>query len=85
MHWNVDNSSLFVNGKVICKFKANNRNVDFLNQFCLGSISNGFSGNESKEVSFKENVHDFLVDYKAIEKCDILDIHKYLTKKDDIV
>ena len=76
---------MFVNGKVICKSKANNRNVDFLNQFCLGSISNGFSDNESKEVSFKENVHDFLVDYKAIEKCDILDIHKYLTKKDDIV
>ena len=33
---------LFVNGKGIFKFKADNENVNFITQFCLGSISNGF-------------------------------------------
>ena len=32
----------FVNGKGIFKFKADNENVNFITQFCLGSISNGF-------------------------------------------
>ena len=32
----------FVNRKGIFKFKADNENVNFITQFCLGSISNGF-------------------------------------------
>ena len=32
----------FVNGKGIFKFKADNENVKFITQFCLGSIFNGF-------------------------------------------
>ena len=35
----------FVNGKGIFKFKADNENVNFITQFCLGSISNGFRTN----------------------------------------
>ena len=30
------------NGKEIFKFKADNKNVNFPTQFCLGIISNGF-------------------------------------------
>ena len=29
LHYNTDNSYLFVNGKEIFKFKAHNKNVDF--------------------------------------------------------
>ena len=36
-------------------------NLNFLVQFCLGSISNGFSAIESREVSLNGNVHDFLL------------------------
>ena len=43
LHYNADNSFLFVYGKEIFKFKANNTNVNFPTQFCLGSMSNGFS------------------------------------------
>ena len=43
LHYNADKSCLFVNGKGIFKFKADNKNVNFGTQFCLGSISNGFS------------------------------------------
>ena len=50
---------MFVNGKEIFKFKADNANVNFPTQFCLGSISNGFSVTESREVSLNENVYDF--------------------------
>ena len=40
LHYNIDNSYLFVIGKKIYKFKASNKNVNFPSQFCLRSISN---------------------------------------------
>ena len=51
LHYNADNSYLFINGKEIFKFKADNENTNFLTQFCLGNISNGSSNTESREVS----------------------------------
>ena len=72
-----DNSYLFVSGKEIFKFKADNKNVNFLTQFCLGSISNRFSVTES----LNGDVNDFSVNYNSIDKSDILNIRKYWTKK----
>ena len=66
LHYNADNSYLFVNGKEAFKFKANNKNVNFPTQFCLGSTSNGFTAVESREVSLNGNVFDFSVDYNSI-------------------
>ena len=62
----------FVNLRLIIK------NVNFSIQFCLGSISNGFTITESREVSLNGNVYDFSVDYNSIDKSGILNIHKYL-------
>ena len=45
LHYNADNICLFING--IFKFKAYHKNVNFLTQICLVSISNGFSAAES--------------------------------------
>ena len=73
LHYNDDNSYLFVKGKVIFKVKIDN--VNFLTQFCLGSISNGLGTIDSREVSLKENVYDFSVNYSAIDKSEILNIH----------
>ena len=84
LHYNGDNSYLFVNGKEIFKFKASNKNVNFPTQFCLGSISTAFSATESREVSLNGNVYDFSVDGNSIDKSDILNIHKYLRRKNDI-
>ena len=56
LHYNHDNSYLFVNGKEIFKFKANNGNVNFPTQFCLVTISNGFGAIDSIDVSLKGNV-----------------------------
>ena len=74
LHYNDNNSYLFLNGKEIFKFKTNNKNVNFPIQFCLGSIFNGFSAAESREVSLNGNVYDFSIDYNSIDKSDILTI-----------
>ena len=84
LHYNVDDSYLFVNGKEIFKFKADDKNVSFPTQFCLGNISNRFSVTESREVSLNGYVYDFSVDYNSIDKSDILNIHKNLMSKNNI-
>ena len=61
LHYNSNNSYLFVSGKEIIKFKADNKNVNFLAQFCLRSIFNRSDATESREVSVKENVYDFSI------------------------
>ena len=81
LHYNGDNSYLFVNGEEIFKFKADSKNINFPTQFCLESISNAFSTTESRDVSLNGNVYDFSVDYNSIDKSDILNIHKYLMAK----
>ena len=42
LHYNSDNSYLFVNGKEIYKLKASNKNNNFPSHFCLENISNKF-------------------------------------------
>ena len=42
LHYNHNNSYLFVNGKEICKLKVYNQNINFLVYYCVGRISNGF-------------------------------------------
>ena len=73
-----------VNGKEIFKFKAHKKNFNFPTWFCLGSISNGFSSTESRDVSLNGNVYDFSVDYNAIDKFGMLNIPKYLMTKNNI-
>ena len=75
---------ILINLNIKAKFKANSKNVNPLTQFCLGSISNGFGATVCKEVFLKENVYDFSVDYHAIDKSDLLNIHKYLMVKNII-
>ena len=84
LYYNADNSYLFVNGKEIFKFKADNKNVNFPTLFCLGSISNGFSATESREVFLNGNVYDFSANYNSLDKSDILNIPKYLMTKNNI-
>ena len=70
--------------KKIFKFKADDKNVNFPTQFCLGSISNGFSTTKSTEVSLNGNVCDFSVYYSSIDQSNILNIHKYLMIKNNV-
>ena len=75
---------MFVNGKEKYKYEADNKNINFPTQFILWSISNGFSANESREVSLNGNVCDFSVDYNSIDKYDMVSINKYLTNKNNM-
>ena len=84
LHYNADNSYLFVNGKEILKLKADNKNLNFRTQFCLGSISNGFSAIVSTEVSLNGNTYDFLVDCNTIDNSDIIETHRCLMTKNNV-
>ena len=76
LHYNADNSYLFVNGKEIYKFKADNKNVNFPTQFSLESMPNRFSVTESREAFLSGVVY-------SIDKSDTLNI-KYLMIKNKI-
>ena len=84
LHYNANNSYLFVNGKEIFKFRSDNKNINLSTQFYLGSISNGFSAIESRVVSLNENIYNLSVDYNFFDKPDILNIHKYLMNKNNM-
>ena len=84
LHYNGANSYLFVNGKEIYKFKAKDSEIVEA-PLCLGNISKDWSVDNIKTTGFNDYVHDFSVDYDAIAVKDILDIHKYLMKKNYIV
>ena len=47
--------------KKICNFKANNKNVNFPTQFCVGNMSEIFVYVKYEEASFKRNAYDFSV------------------------
>ena len=66
------------------KFKPANKNVNFPNQFCLGSISNGFSVTESREVSLIIILISNMFDYNSIDKSEILNNRKYLINKSNM-
>ena len=84
LHYNGANSCLFVNGTEIIKFKGKNSEIAPY-PLCLGNISKDWSVDNMKTTGLKGCVYDFSVDYDAITVSNILDIHKYLIKKNDIV
>ena len=84
MHYNGANSYLFVNGTEIIKFKAKDSEIlEYL--LCLGNISKDWLQDIMKKTGFNGYIYDFSADYNAIAVSDILDIHKYLMKKNGIV
>ena len=81
LHYNGENSYLFVNGKEIFKFRSDSKNINFPTQLCLGSISNELRAIDSREIFLQGNMYDFSVDYNVINKYDILNIYIYLKAK----
>ena len=84
LHYNGASSYLFVNGIKIIKFKAKDSEIA-ATPLCLGNISKDWSVDNMKGTGLNGYVYDFSVDYDAIAVDDILDIHNYLMKKNDIV
>ena len=84
LHYNGANSYLFVNGTEIIEFKAKDYELSAY-PLCLGNISKDWSVDNMKKAGLKGYVYDFSVDYNAIAVSNILDIHNYLMKKNEIV
>ena len=84
LHYNGDNSYLFVNDKEIHIFKAKDSEI-VPYPLCLGDLSKDFEVGYIRARGLIGYVYDFSVDYGAITVDDLLDIHKYLMKKNAIV
>ena len=81
LHYNGANSYLFVNDTEIYKFKAKDSEICHNYALCLGKISKDWSLDNMKKTGFNGYVYDFSVNYDATDVDGILDIHKYLIKK----
>ena len=84
LHYNGANSYLFVNDTEIHKLKAKDSEI-VRNNLCLGNVSKDFSASNMRKTGFNCNIYDFSVDYDATNVDGILDIHKYLMRKNDII
>ena len=84
LYYNGANSYLFVNGAEIYKLKAKDSEI-VATPLCFGNISKDWSIDYMKKTGSNDYVYDFSVDYDAIAVDDILDIHKYLMKKNNTV
>ena len=80
LHYNGDNSYLFVNGVEQLKFKSK---VSYLerNLFTLGKISSDWSLQNMEKTGVHGNIYDCSIDYWPIDTGKIRDIHRYLMKK----
>ena len=58
LHYNGDNSYLFVNGKEVNKFKTKECEIKPY-QLCLGNISKDFSSTNAQKTGLHGYVHDF--------------------------
>ena len=68
----------------IIEFKAKDSEIPAY-PLCLGNISKVWLVDNVKKTGLKGHDYDFSIDYDAIAISGILDIHKYLMKKNDIV
>ena len=84
LHYNGANSYLFVNGTEIIKSKAKDSKF-VTTPLCLGNISTDWSVDNMKKTGLNGYDYDFTVDYDAIAVDDILGIHNYLMKKNEII
>ena len=74
----------FVNGTEVITFKAKDSEIAAY-LLCLGNISKDWSVDNMKKTELKGYAYDFSVDYNAIQASGILDIQKYLMKKNNII
>ena len=65
LHYNGDDSYLFVNGKQELKFKAKTESL-VKEKLCIGNLSDQWTTNESEKTGLYGNIYDFVVDYEAI-------------------
>ena len=85
LHYNGNNSYLYVNGTQELKFKAKTDQL-VKEKLCLGNLSDQWTTSESEKTGLHGKIYDFVVDYEQIAgTTKILDMHRYLINKHIIV
>ena len=85
LHYNSNDSYLFVNGRQELKFKAK---MDQLvkEKLYIGNLSDQWTTSESEKTGLYGNIYDFVIDYEEILLLKtIYDMHRYLMIKHDII
>ena len=84
LHYNGDDSYLFVNGKQELKFKCKTEHL-VKEKLCLGNLSDQWTTSESEKTGLHGNIYDFVVDYEQMVGVGpIYDFHRYLMIKHNI-
>ena len=85
LHYNGNDSYLFVNGRQELKFKTKTDQL-VEEKLCVGNLSDQWTTSKSEKTGLYGKIYDFVVDYQEIEgTTKILDIHKYLIIKHSII
>ena len=84
LHYNSDNSYLFVNGRQELKFKCKTDQL-VKEKLCIGNLSDQWTTSESEKTGLYGSIYDFVVDYEQILGVKpIYDTHRYLIIKHNI-
>ena len=85
LHYNGNNSYLYVNGNQELKFKAKTDQL-VKEKLFLGNLSDQWTTSESEKTGLHGKIYDFAVDYEQITgTAKIIDMHRYLINKHNII
>ena len=84
LHYNGDDSYLFVNGRQELKFKCKTDQL-VKEKLCIGNLSDQWTASESEKTGLYGNIYDLVIDYEQILGVNpIYDMHRYLMTKHNI-
>ena len=84
LHYNGNNSYLFINGNQELKFKCKTDQL-VKEKLCIGNLSDQWTASESEKTGLYGKIYDFVVDYEQIVDVKaIYDMHRYLMTKHNI-
>ena len=84
LHYNGDDSYLFVNGRQELKYKCKTDQL-VKEKLCIGNLSEQWTTSESEKTELYGSIYDFVVDYEQIVGVKaIYDMHRYLMTKHNI-
>ena len=84
LHYNRDDSYLFVNGRQELKFKCKTYQL-VKEELCIGNLSDQWTASEPEKTGLYANIYDFVVDYEQILGVKpIYDMQRYLMTKHNI-
>ena len=84
LHYNGNDSYLFVNGGQELKFKCKTDQL-VKEKLCIGNLIDQWTTSESEKTGLYGSIYDFVVDYEQIVGVKVIyDMHRYLMTKHNI-